>query len=242
MVRLHQIEIVVGDPRATARRMEALVDADAAMLPLTLRHGERSRRGPDGLRVTGPTHLCIQGGDIDALAARLAGGGWRAFGAPTGLGGSIRYQYAEDDDGLIVEAESVPSAAADATPWLAHVALATPDRDRLLEWYAALTETTPRRSPRLGPSPQIAQLTGMAGVEVSGAWLPAGALEIEFWTWHAPAPRAAPRGPLDALVFAANDLASEVARLREHGFVIGADGASTRDPDGNVVRLIERAA
>lgn len=237
--RLHSIEVTIRDPAATARRFAALI-GDAGRL--TLQQGLRQPRGPDGLRTTGPAHLCIQGSDIDVLAARLAHGGWRAFGAPTALGGSIRYQYADDDDGLIVEIESVPGTPADASPWLAHVALATPDRDRLVDWYAALTGTMPRRSSRLGPNARVDQLTGMAAVEVSGAWLPAGDLEIEFWTYHAPPPRDGPPGPLGALIFTTPDLAAEVVRLEHHGFKIDDSGATALDPDGNVVRLIETAA
>ncbi len=247
--QLHQLELTVRDPAATARRIAALADrasgpgsVDLGRLRLAFRQGIRTARGPDGLRTTGPAHLCLQGGDIEALAARLAAGGWRAFGAPTGLGGNIRYQYAEDDDGLIVEVESVPGAAADASPWVAHVALATPDRDRLVDWYAALTGTAPRRSARLGPNAQIDQVTGLRDVEVSGAWLPAGAVELEFWTYHTPPTREAAPGPLGALTFVTADVSAEVAHLDGHGFAIDASGAATaHDPDGNAVHLIGSA-
>lgn len=239
--RLHQIEVTTGDPTATSRRFDALTCRHGGELGFrpVWRLGASSRRGPDGLRSTGPAHLCIQGSDIDALAARLKDGGWQAFGAPTDLGGNIRYQYAEDDDGLIIEAESMPHAAAGVGPWIAHVALATPERDRLVDWYAALTETIPRRSTRFGPNAKIDQLTGMADVEVSGAWLPAGDVEIEFWTYHAPLPIGGVPGPLGELTFTTPDLAAEVARLGDHGFVIADGAAIAHDPDGNAVRLID---
>ncbi len=232
MIRgLHNIEIAVPDPEALRQRLSALI---GNALPLRLVSGDGAPVA-DRLRIAGPTHLCIQHRDIERLTTALATGGWRAVAPPTDLGGAIRYQYAEDDDGLIVEAESVPDAPAAGAPVLAHVAIATPDRDRLCDWYATLLGTPPRRSARLGPNARIDRLTGMTDVEVSGAWLPAGSMELEFWTYHTPPVVAGPPGPLRALVFASDDLVGDAARL---GFTLTGDSATGRDPDGNPVGLV----
>lgn len=227
---LDHICIVVPDPQASRERLASL-GAETGLL--RFEPGDAGP-APDRLRIRGATHICIQHRDMDRLAGALAEGGWRAIAAPTDLGGSIRYQYAEDDDGLIVEAESVEMPV-DSPARLAHIALATPDRDRLCNWYAALLRTTPRRSPRLGPNARIDRLTGMDSVEVSGAWLPAGALEIEFWTYHAPPVVEGPPGPLRGLAFRSDDIVADAARL---GFSLKNDRGEGRDPDGNPVVLI----
>lgn len=228
---LDHIRVVVPDPQASRARVASLLGAQPDLLRF---EAGDATPAADRLRIRGATHICIQHRDMNHLASALKGAGWHAIAAPTDLGGSIRYQYAEDGDGLIVEAESVDRPA-DAPPALAHVALATPDRDRLCDWYAELLGTTPRRSPRIGPNAKIDRLTGMTAVEVSGAWLPAGELEIEFWTYHTPPVVDGSSGPLRGLVFRSDDVAGDAARL---GFASVEDRAEGCDPDGNPVVLV----
>lgn len=219
----------------------AAVAPAAGAAGIVLEHAPATASTAGGLATAGVTHVCIQSGRLGTVADALAAEGWVPLGEETDLGGAIRYQYWRDREGLIVEAESVPDADPSGADrcWLAHVAVATPDLERLVAFYARLTGTTPRRSARLGPSAKIDRLTGFAGTEVSGAWLPAGAIDLEFWTYHSP-----PTTPRDdtagagygAIRFAVDDLATARAALAAAGVAYSTDDTgcvSGRDPDDN---------
>lgn len=211
-----------------------------------------------GTRPTSPAvceagigHFCVQGPDMAGLVARMAAAGGSFHAPPTDLGGDILYAYPRDMFGQTVELESVPGGPAGADPWVAHVALVTPDLDRLISFYSALTGSKAHVGQRIGPWAKSDQVSGLVGAELQGAWLPAGAIQLEFWRYFAP--RTQPRTPPPMEQGGYHHLAFEVADLGEAMAALEAVGARfpnppirrgglsfvyTRDPDGNRVELL----
>ncbi|HZG09498.1 MAG TPA: VOC family protein [Allosphingosinicella sp.] len=201
----------------------------------------------------GITHFCLQTPNMADLASRMEAAGGRFASAPTDLGGTIVYAYPRDPDGNVIELECLPAAQETAPVWGAHVSITTPDIDRAVRFYEGLTGATARRSGRLGPNPKFDHLTGLDGVEVSGAWLEVGNLQIELWQYHKPAAADLDRCRLlsdpgySHFAFEVDDLPGDRARaegvgMMFHGEPISTGGMSAtygRDPDGNVIEFIQ---
>lgn len=201
----------------------------------------------------GITHFCLQTSSLPEARSRLEVAGGRFESEPTDLGADIIYAYPRDPDGNVVELECLPSADAAEPVWAAHVSVTTPDLDRAVAFYEALTGATARRSGRLGPNPKIDHLTRLDGAVVSGAWLQVGNLQLELWQYHEPASRGVDRDRAlsdpgySHFAFEVDDLRGERERAERLGMEFQGEPVSTagmtatygRDPDGNVIELIQ---
>jgi catechol 2,3-dioxygenase-like lactoylglutathione lyase family enzyme len=201
----------------------------------------------------GITHFCLQTASMAEVATRMQAAGGEFASQPTDLGADILYAYPRDPDGNVIELECLPAAAETAPVWAAHVSITTPDIDRAVSFYERLTGATARRSGRLGPNAKIDQVTGLAGVRVSGAWIPVGNVQLEFWQYHEPAAVGVDEGRsisdpgYSHFAIEVDDLPADRARAEQLGMVfqgepISAGGISAtygRDPDGIVVELIQ---
>jgi catechol 2,3-dioxygenase-like lactoylglutathione lyase family enzyme len=215
--------------------------------------GAKSRHFDRPVNEPGITHFCLQTSDMAGAASRLTAAGGRFPSEPTDLGADILYAYPRDPDRNVIELECLPVVSETAPVWGAHVSITTPDIDRAVDFYERLTGGTARRSGRLGPNPKIDQVTNLEGAEVTGAWLPVGNVQLEFWQYHKPAAADVDKGRLisDAgyshFAFEVEDLPGERARAEQLGMVFqgepismgGISATYGRDPDGNVVEFIE---
>jgi catechol 2,3-dioxygenase-like lactoylglutathione lyase family enzyme len=215
--------------------------------------GATSRQFVRPVNAPGITHFCVQTPDMDEAAARMKEGGGRFPREPTDLGADIVYAYPRDPDGNVIELECLPGAGETLPVWAAHVSITTPDIDRAVAFYERLTGATARRSGRLGPNPKIDQVTNLEGAIVSGAWLPLGNVQLEFWQYHEPAAVDVDKARLISdpgyshFAFEVDDLASERARAEQLGMVFqgepivmgGISATYGRDPDGIVVEFIQ---
>ena len=138
---------------------------------------------------------------------------------------------------------------------LHHTAIATHDIDRLVAFYRDVIGFTPVTTG--GWQPGVAQIDAMVGLKGSSAktaMLQAGNSFLEFFEYQTPrgAPADADR-PVNDCGFThiglnVTDIEAEYARLTELGmrfhhspidFGAGLRAAYGRDPDGNVVELVE---
>jgi catechol 2,3-dioxygenase-like lactoylglutathione lyase family enzyme len=221
-----------------------------------LRAVRRSKPVP----VVGPgfTHVCFQSPAESALYNSLVGRGATEVSraAPVDLGGyGVRYGYARDGDGTMFEVEQFDAPPFDAQVWIAHVALVSPDIDRLVAFYAGLLGVEPYRRVNKVAGPRIDEVTGLDSVHVRAAWFNVDNMVLELWEYLTPrTPEPTAVRSLDVtgyqrFVFEVGDLEHEVARLAESGVdMIGAptgtdDSAGrcayARDPDGNLFGLLE---
>ena len=61
------------------------------------------------------------------------------------LGQGVYYAYARDHDGIMYETEHLDHAPFEGPIWFSHVALVSPDLDRLVEFYSLLFDAEPNR-------------------------------------------------------------------------------------------------
>jgi catechol 2,3-dioxygenase-like lactoylglutathione lyase family enzyme len=200
----------------------------------------------------GIRHFCVQNHDVKPLATEVAAYGGSLIAPPLDLGTGNQYAYARDPEGNIMEIEGLPYAPADEPTWLAHVALVTRDIDRAIEFYAALFGTDLKNRGRFGPGPQFDRMGGLVDAQIEGAWLPASNMQLELWKFHVPPSPAEPMRHIfdpgySRLCLESDDLDADAARLAVLGGALLRDGVEVdgvrtavgRDPEGNLVELID---
>ncbi len=173
----------------------------------------------------------------------------------------VEYAYAHDHDGIMFEVEHVDVAALNLPEppkndyRIRHFAIATPDLDRLVDFYSVfLEEEDPRRFGwwNWGLSGEVFdQVSGLPDTELKMAWFQIRNMELEISEVlsHPPELPERPR-PIDAvgynmIVFDVSDLDAARDKLLEAGGTIVSgveeqDGGRIifgRDPDGNLLGL-----
>lgn len=200
---------------------------------------ERQRRVCD----PGITHFCIQMADGNALWSRMNGAGIAFDAPPAALGTGVIYAYGTDTENNVIEVEGVPDADLTAPPWIAHVALASPDLPRLADFYARLIGRAPHNGGRYANA-LFETVTGLRDVDVSATWIMADNLTFEMWQYHNPPtlPQVARRAGTPGYAhvgFGCTNLVTERARIAGAGIaltettVAGILAVAGTDPDDN---------
>lgn len=206
---------------------------------------------------TGIVHICFQVADTTESYQRFLAGG----AAPIGVREMVQlnprnpvvYAYARDHDGIISEVEHIDfenlSRPKKHDYRIRHISLASPDIDRMVDFYSILMEQPDPR--RLGPLAGEAfdKVSGYSGTSMQMAWFQTHNLELEVVEYmsHPPAQLSKPR-PVDALgynmiVFDVSNLDAARDRFRDAGGVVltdtepmdGGEIFFGRDPDGNLL-------
>lgn len=209
-----------------------------------------------GANEAGITHVCIQTPAGEAALAGLSAAGAIFPHGLISLGGDFRYGYGRIVDHLIIEVEETAAAPAKGPgAWIGHVAFATPDMDRLLRFYEALTGHKHHGGRRLSGHAAYDRITGLEDVDVTAAWIQGLNIGLEFWSYASPptAPREDERPVHEAgyshVCFESDDVEADLALAiaaggRPHAPVQDLGSARVaylRDPDGNVVELLQWA-
>jgi catechol 2,3-dioxygenase-like lactoylglutathione lyase family enzyme len=204
----------------------------------------------------GVRHICLQTEISDQLYDGLVAAGASTHARPAGLGTGNSYVYIRDHEGNLIELEGTPWAPAGAErPWFAHVALVTPDIDRLTRFYALLTGIDVHRRGSFGPDPKFDLVAGIPDLRFHGGWLRLANAELEFWQYDQPKTvpverRSAVAPGWNHLCFESDDIAADHARLTElgvdlHGSPHAFGNAQVffgRDPDGNIFEVLQPGA
>ena len=202
------------------------------------------------LEVQGPgvTHVCYI-----APKAKPVDGKFVSNGA-TWEGVGYMYGYLRDIDGLMFEVEHAPEPNFDDHLWLGHVATATPDLTRTLEFYTKALgfEHFRRADDRSGPT--YDNVAGVEGVILHGAWFRlAPFYSLEFWQFVSPQTRERAKLPrlneigYNLVALETTDIESDFARMKSSGIPLETDIVDTRDgqafyfrdPDGNLLALMD---
>ena len=208
--------------------------------------------------VQGPgiTHVCHQSTDAKPIFPRLVAAGAKPLSRTGELvqlspAVPIRYAYLRDRDGVMMENEQY---IGENLPWsyhMGHVAIATSDIERTVNFYSKLLGKPPRERRFNLANKTLDLVSELDGVKLNVAWYEINNLELEVWQYlnPPPTPRAKPR-PLTALGY--NVIVLDVADtdaagrlLVEAGGTIASKPASMdgarivfgRDPDGNLIGL-----
>ena len=209
--------------------------------------------------VKGPgiTHVCYQSPTQENIYQRLMDSG--ATPVSRGkepvhlLGQGVYYAYARDRDGIMYETEHLDRSPFEGPIWFSHVALVSPNLDRLVEFYGLLLNAEPSRRTNRAFGPTFDEVADYDDVMIRAAWFDVGNMILEMWQFvnpSTPEPKQPPAFEAlgyNKVAFEVSDLEKEVERLSEQGIEFLAplgsseDGLETslRDPDGNLVSLIQ---
>ena len=234
---------------ATAARSMLLRGPRCMIELLQYEHREQPSYHP--VSDAGITHFCVQTNQIEPLYQRFATAGATFHATPLQLATGNRYCYARDPEGNVIELEALPDAPANQAPWIAHVALATPDVARLATFYHHILGGARAGGQQIGPNPLYDALTGLTDMRVVPAWIIGANITIELWQFLQPATLAPPQ-PRAFAALGYNHICFEVANLPTALAALEAAGASCpseiyrttgvasatiRDPDGNWLEL-----
>lgn len=229
---------------------------------LELSQYEPSLAGPaKEIPVHGPgiTHYCFQAPTRQNIYARF-----KELGAtpvsrgtePVDLGGyGVYYAYERDADGIMFETEHLDEPHFDGPIWLSHIAVVTPDIDRLVKFYENVIGFEPTRRSDKVKGPQFDEVADYDGILIRAAWFNMTNMILELWQFLNPVtPEAGPPIPFEKIgynkfAFEVSDIHSDYRRLVESGVQFLSEpvqsDASTevfgRDPDGNLFSLIQPA-
>jgi len=216
--------------------------------------------------VQGPgiAHVCHQVAQSTQTYQNFLVAGAKVIGDPELVQLSSRnpvyYGYVEDLDGAVIEIEHVDIEKLNLPEppkneyRIRHVALASPDVDRIAEFYSAfLDQPDPRRIGGSGGfgGKKIDAVSGLEGSKIKMAWFQIRNIELEIsqYVSHPTELPATPR-PIDAtgynlIVFDVDDLDAAMSKFVDAGGTIATepeamDGGTIvfgRDPDGNLIGL-----
>ena len=229
---------------------------------------ERSARSQmvEAVVVQGPgiSHMCFPVAQETAAYRQFLEAGAKPIGeselVQLNPKNPVRYGYVTDPDGIITEIEEVDVAKLEReTPVknlirFRHVSLATPDLDRLIDFYSVLLGgQEPRHVGKwlaIGGE-NIDKVSGLPDSKIEMAWFQLRNLEIEIFQYHSH-PTEVPRQPrpIDApgynmIVFDVSSIEDARQRVLEAGGeIVGEPGPLdggkilfARDPDGNLLGL-----
>ncbi|MDB5242701.1 MAG: Glyoxalase-like domain protein [Spirosoma sp.] len=208
--------------------------------------------------VQGPgiTHVCYQAPATSALYAKskASGGDIVSRGtAPVDRGYGIQYAYAKDPDGILFELEQLDKPPFADSVWMGHVAIVTPNIERLVEFYTKLLGVKPHnRIDNIRNSPKLDDIANIDSLKLLAAWFKTGNMVVEIWQFDNP-PTHLPERFLPYTQIGYNKISFEVSnlnqtyqQLRLSGLTFLSPPVSTavllRDPDGNLLSLEEYPA
>lgn len=172
----------------------------------------------------------------------------------------VYYGYVKDIDGAVVEIEHVDVEKLNLPEpptnlyRMRHVSLATPDIDRIVNFYSVLfDQPDPRRVGSKGGigNEKTDSVSGLEGSKMRMAWFQVRNLELEIFQYvsHPTMPPETPR-PVDAvgynmIVLDVENLDAAIAKFLDAGGTIETDPETMdggeivfgRDPDGNIIGL-----
>ena len=214
---------------------------------------------PEPVPVEGPgfTHLCFQ-----SPSERLMYNGFKDAGAtavswgegPVDLGGyGVHYAYLRDPDKTMYEVEQVDRPPFGEQVWIGHVALASHDMDRLVEFYSDVFGIGPYRRVNKATGPRVDEVTGLKDARMRAAWFNVANMVLEIWEFVNPvtpdtsAARPFEKVGYNKVAFEVSNLTKEMTRLKARGVNFASEPLATpigveayaTDPDGNRFSLVQ---
>lgn len=253
-----------GGDGAAETRLVRRTNAQLRLMAFAQRSSEGAATSAVPVQGPGIAHVCFQVAREANVYTRILAAGARPIGNEELVRLSdenpVHYGYVRDPQGIITEIEEVDLAALNLPEpprndyRVRHVSLATPDLDRMINFYSALLGGQEPRHVgwlRAVSGDTVDMVSGLAGSEIEMAWFQLRNLEIEIFQYHShPTERLTEPRPLDApgynmIVFDVSDI--EAARQRfidaggeivtEAGPLDGGEIIFGRDPDGNLIGL-----
>ncbi|WP_461458893.1 VOC family protein [Parasphingorhabdus sp.] len=211
--------------------------------------------------VIGPgyTHICFQSPATDPALPKFQKKGLEMVSrnAPVDLGGyGVTYAYGRDPDGTIIENETVDRPRRQDSAWITHIGGATPDADRMADFYTKFIGYGARRRGEYSNFPNMDNIVAIDGVVLRSAWFAVRNLELEFWEFVQPAtpvrdkPAKVDQIGYNMTAFEVTDADAERERLAKLGIKMAGPAKTSKgwkiyytyDPDGNVISIQENVS
>ena len=206
----------------------------------------------------GATHICYIAPKADPIDGQFVKNGatWEssrnAMVDMRGVG--YMYGYLRDPDGVMLEVELAPEPNFKGHLWLGHIATATPDLTKTMEFYTkVLGYVHYRRSDNI-EGEGYDEVVGIKGVKLHGAWFRVAPFySLEFWQFVNPKTEARTRIShpneigYNLIALETTDIDSDFKRLQSLGIPLETDIVDVqdgrafyfRDLDGNLLALME---
>jgi len=253
--------------RASASAQTQLMrSVNAQLLFMEFADSSLADKPVEQMPVYGPgiAHVCYQVNEETQSYQHFLEGGATHIGDPNMVQlnpkNPVTYAYARDPDGMIIEIEHVDIDALNLPEppendyRIRHVSLATPDMDRLVDFYSILLgQHDPRRAGTFFKlkGDKLEGVSGLPGSKIEMAWFQFRNLELELIQYHShPTERPTPARPLDALGYNMIVLdTTNIDEARERFIKAGGEIVSDvetalggvvvfgRDPDGNLIGM-----
>jgi catechol 2,3-dioxygenase-like lactoylglutathione lyase family enzyme len=202
----------------------------------------------------GYTHMCFQSPANDPALPKFKQLGMKMVSrnAPVDLGGyGVTYAYGLDPDGTMIENETVDRPRRSDAAWITHIGGATPDVDRMVDFYTKFIGYGARRRGEYSDFPKMDDVAGIDGLVLRSSWFVVRNLEIEFWEYVKPAtpvrdePAKVDQIGYNMTAFEVTDADAERKRLQKLGIKMMGPAKISRgwkiyyahDPDGNVISI-----
>ena len=206
----------------------------------------------------GATHICYIAPKADPIDGRFVKNGatWESSGnAMVDMRGvGYMYGYLRDPDGVMLEVELAPEPNFRGHMWFGHIATATPDLTKTIEFYKEVLGYEPYRRSDDIEGEGYDQVVGLEGVKLHGAWFRVAAFySLEFWQFVNPKTEVPTRisSPneigYNLIALETTDIDSDFERLKSLGIPLETDIVDVqdgrafyfRDLDGNLLALME---
>jgi catechol 2,3-dioxygenase-like lactoylglutathione lyase family enzyme len=203
----------------------------------------------------GITHVCYQASKtkpiyekVKTLSAKIISRG----NQPIDRGFGYTYAYARDLNNIMFEMEHLEKPTFKEDVIVGHVALVTPDMDRLVKFYTQILGIEPHtRRDSIRDSPKLDDIANIDGLKMRAAWFKTGSIGLEMWSFENPktleAQKPSPYHQIgyNKVVFEVENIDSEYKRLKDLGVKFLSEPVSNknysvvyaRDPDGNLIGL-----
>jgi catechol 2,3-dioxygenase-like lactoylglutathione lyase family enzyme len=206
----------------------------------------------------GITHVCYQAPMAQAIYEKVKTLGAKMVSRgdkPVDLGGyGIYYAYTREANNIMFEMEHFDNPPFKDPVWVGHVAIVTPDIDRLVAFYTRVLGIRPHsRADNIKPNSKLDDIGGVDSIRLRGAWFKLDNMQLELWQYDNPrtptpnSPRRINEIGYHSIAFEVGDLDKEYARLTTWKipflskpiFENKQKTVFLRDPDNNLISLIE---
>ena len=142
--------------------------------------------------VQGPgiTHICYQSSAKNSIykQAKINGATVVSRGTtPVNRGYGIQYAYIRDANNIMFETEQFDKVPFSEAMWIGHVALVSPNMDKIIDFYAKLLGRKPQnRLDKIKSSTKLDDIANIDSLKLNAAWFKTPNMLLEIWQFDNP--------------------------------------------------------
>ncbi len=207
------------------------------------------------IQTIGISHVCYQSPITNPIYENSKKNGAKIVsrghtGVDRGFG--IKYAYIRDPDGILFENEQFDQPKFTENHWIGHVAIATPNIGRVIDFYIQLLGSKPiNRINSIKNNAKLDDIANLDSLVLSGAWFKIDNMLLEIWQFDNPKfvfdKRKYTTIGYQKIVFEVENLANFYLKMKDSNFDFlskprsenGTLSVFLRDPDGNLLLLKE---